>query len=76
MKPIKVEQKNLEEAVNSGPTSIQVGNKKFLLMEIEEVNKNDGYVVSEPEEESKLLEALNEYNPILSEKEINKSLRS
>lgn len=75
MKPIKIEQEGLKEAIKSGKTYIQVGNKKFLLVEVEEVNKNDFYVVSDKEEETKLLEALNKYNPILSEEEMNKSLR-
>ena len=75
MKPIKIEQEGLKEAIKSGKSYIQVDNKKFLLVEVEEVNKNDFYVVSDKEEETKLLEALNKYNPILSEEEMNKSLR-
>ena len=74
MKPIKIEQENLKEAINNGPTYIQVGNKNFMLLEIEDINKNDGYLVTDPVEESKLLEALNEYNPILSEEDINNKL--
>lgn len=36
MKLIKIELENLKEAVNKGPTFIQVDNKKYMLMEIEE----------------------------------------
>lgn len=43
-------------------------------MEIEEVDEDGSYVVSDSVEESKLLEAMNEYNPILSEKEVNEML--
>lgn len=75
MKPIRIEEENLKEAINNGPAYIQVGDKKFMLMEIEQVGKDDSYVVSDPAEESKLLEAMNEYNPILSEKEISKKLK-
>jgi len=76
MKPIKIEQKDLKEAINNGHSYIQVDNKKYLLLEIEEVNRNDNcYVVSDPAEEKKLLEALKNYNPILSEEEINETLR-
>jgi len=74
MKPIRIEEENLKKAVNNGPTYIQVGDKIFMLIEIEEVDKNGSYVVTDPVEESKLFEAMNEYNPILSEKEINERL--
>jgi len=74
MKPIRIEEENLKEAVNNGPAYIQVGDKTFMLMEIEEVDEDGSYVVSDPVEESKLLEAMNEYNPILSEKEVNERL--
>lgn len=74
MKPIKIEEENLKEAVNNGPTVIQVGDRTFMLMEIEEIDEDGRYVASDPVEEAKLLEAINEYNPILSEKEINERL--
>lgn len=71
MKYIKIDQENLNNAVKSGLTYIEVANKKFMLMEIEEVNSVESYLVTDPVEESKLLEALNDYNPILSNKEID-----
>ena len=75
MKPIKVEHEDLKRTIQNGHSYIEVDNKKYLLLEVEEVNKNDCYTVSDPIERSKLLEALNQHNPILSDEEINKMLR-
>ncbi|OZU87627.1 hypothetical protein CIL03_16190 [Virgibacillus indicus] len=75
MKPIKVEQENLKEAIKNGQSYIQVDDKKYLLLEVDEINQNENYVVSDPVEEKKLLDALNKHNPILTEDEINKMLK-
>jgi hypothetical protein len=45
-------------------------------MEVEDVSNDDCYEVTDPEGEKKIMEALNENNPILSEEEIKKMLES
>ncbi|PWA09261.1 hypothetical protein DCC39_13475 [Pueribacillus theae] len=74
MKPIIVDNKDIKMAIQSGHSYIQVGNRKFLLMEVEEVNEGDCYNVTDPEEEKQLRLALEGDNPVLSEEEINKML--
>lgn len=74
LEPIKVDHKGLEKAIQSGDAYIQVGEQKYLLMEVNEVYETDYYEVTDPEEERKLMKALYEDNPILSEEEINKLL--
>lgn len=70
MKPKKINNKQLKEEIESGNNYIQVGNQKYLLMEVNEVYKCDSYQVTNTEEEEKLLKALHDYNPILSDAEI------
>jgi len=70
MKPIKLNYKGLEKEIEAGNTYVQVGNQKYLLMEVNEVYGNDSYQVTNPEKEEKLLKALKEENPILSDDEI------
>jgi len=74
MKPIKLNHKELEREIELGNTYIQVGNQKYLLMEVNEVYGSDSYQVTDPEEEKKLLKALNEKNPILTDRDIQKML--
>lgn len=74
MEPLKVNDKNVKKAIQSDTPYIQVGNRKFLLIEIEEVNNINGYEVNDPVEAEKLLAALNDENPLLSEDEINEML--
>ena len=69
MKPLKINHKGLEKEIGAGNTYIEVGNRKFLLMEVNEVYDNNSYQVTDLEEE-KLLKALKEENPILSDDEI------
>ncbi len=76
MEPIRIDQDEVKKAIKSAHSYIQVGKRKYLLMEVEEVSKDDGYLVTDPNEEKKLLEALEEDNPILSEEEIKKMLES
>lgn len=75
MKPIKVDHKDIRDAVKTGNSYIQVGERKFLLMEVEEANDGADYEVTNPEEEKQLLHALDGDNPILSKEEINNMLR-
>ncbi|MDQ1000625.1 hypothetical protein QFZ28_001025 [Neobacillus niacini] len=74
MKPIKVEDEEFKRAVYSGESYFQVGDRKFILFEVEQINEPNVYEVVDPEEEQKLLEALKSDNPVLSEEEINRML--
>lgn len=76
MEPIKIEHDDIEKAIQFGNSYIQVGKRKFLLLEVEEVSSNDCYEVTNPEEEKQLMAALNKNNPILSEEEIKKMLEN
>lgn len=76
MEPIRIEQDDIKKAIQSGHSYIQVGKRKYLLMEVEEVHNDDCYQVTDPEEEKQLLEALEGDNPILSEEELKKMLES
>ncbi|MFT8320167.1 MAG: hypothetical protein ABF649_04610 [Bacillus sp. (in: firmicutes)] len=76
MKPIIVEQDDIKKAIQSGHSYIQFGKRKFLLMEVEDISNDDCYEVTDPEEEKQLMNALDENNPILTEKEIKKMLES
>ena len=74
MEPIKIEDNEVKKAIQSGHPYIQVDAKKYLLMELEEVNEYASYIVTDPEEENHLIAALDEKNPILTEDEIKKML--
>lgn len=74
MEPIKIENEDIKKAIESSQPYIQVGTRRFLLLEIEDINNLDCYEVTDPEEEKRLVEALNENNPILSDEEIKKML--
>ncbi|MGM0828999.1 MAG: hypothetical protein ACQEU4_12295 [Bacillota bacterium] len=55
MEPIRIDQDDLKRAIQSGLSYIQVGKRKYLLMEVEEVSHDDGYQVTDPDEEKQLL---------------------
>jgi len=75
MKPIKIEDKELKEAIYSGNCYLEVGKRKFMLFEVDEINESNVYHVIDKSEESEILDALNEENnPILSEEEISRML--
>ncbi|HBW38070.1 hypothetical protein [Desulfosporosinus sp. BICA1-9] len=74
MKAIKIQNKDVLEAVNSGLPYIEIGNRKFLLFEVEQYPDTNVYEVTDTEEEQLLLEALEGDNPILSDLEIDKIL--
>lgn len=74
MEPIRIDQVDVKKAIQSGHSYIQVGKRKYLLMEVEAVSNDEGYQVTDPDEEKQLLKALEEDNPILSEEEIKKML--
>lgn len=74
MKPLKVDDEDILKAVNSGLPYIEIGNRRFLLFEVEQISETGVYEVTDVEEERLLLEALEEYNPILSDAEIDEML--
>jgi hypothetical protein len=74
MKAIKIQNKDVLEAVNSGSPYIEIANRKFLLFEVEQYPDTNVYEVTDTEEEQLLLEALEGDNPILSDLEIDKIL--
>lgn len=76
MEPVRIEDDDIKKAIQSGHSYIQVGKRKFLLLEVEEVKNDDCYEVTDSDEEKRLMAALNENNPILSEEEIKKMLEN
>lgn len=79
MKAIKIENQDILEAVKSGSSYVEIGNRKFLLVEVEQYPDHDDanvYEVTDNEEKRLLLEALKGDNPILSDSEIDKVLGS
>jgi hypothetical protein len=72
VKPIKVENEDLKRAVNLGEPYIQVDNRKFLLIEVDQIREPNVYEVTDPKEEKQLFKALEKNNPILSDEEIDK----
>ncbi|WP_413058867.1 hypothetical protein [Sporosarcina sp. 179-K 3D1 HS] len=71
VEPIKIEDHEVKKAIQSGHPYIQVDAKKYLLMEVEEVNDYASYIVTDQYEEQQLRAALDKTNPILTDKEIN-----
>lgn len=75
MKPIKIIDQVLKNAISSGDYYLEVGKRKYMLFEVEEVTESNVYHVTDQEEENEIVEALNEEkNPVLSEEEISKML--
>ena len=58
MKLIKLENDELSKVVIDGDLYIQVGSRKFMLFEVEEMGQSDYYEIADPEEEKLLLEAM------------------
>ncbi|NWQ39726.1 hypothetical protein MLOOGBEN_03295 [Bacillus sp. EB106-08-02-XG196] len=75
MEQIIVENEEIIKAVNSGQSYFQIGDRLFMLFEVDLINEPNVYEVSDSEEERKLLESLENDNPILSEGEIKRMLR-
>jgi hypothetical protein len=74
MKPVKIDNEEVRKAINAGNGYIQIDGRKFLLLEVEEISdsaENSTYMVTNPEEEKQLLQAVKEDNPILSDREID-----
>ena len=70
MKLIKLENKELSKAVADGDAYIQIGSRKFLLLEVEEVRQPEYYEVTDPEEEKQLQESMQGENPSYSTQEV------
>lgn len=74
MKPIKIDNLAMKKVIQSNNSYIQVGERIFLLTEVENVKNTNCYEVTDPQEEKRLLQALNDANPVLSEEEITNIL--
>lgn len=74
MKPIKIDNLAMKKVIQSDNSYIQVGERIFLLTEVENVKNTNCYEVTDPQEEKRLLQALNDANPVLSEEEITNIL--
>lgn len=74
MKLLKFNNEELSNAITSGDTYIQIGNRKFMLFEVEEVSQSGLYEVTDPEEEMLLLDAMNADNPSLFKQEVLEQL--
>ena len=60
--------------ISHGDTYIQVGGRKFMLFEVEEVSQSGYYEITDSEEEKLLLESMKEHNPSLSTQEVLEQL--
>lgn len=74
MRILKVDHDEINKAVRDGDTYLQIGNRKFMLFEVEEVSQSGFYEVTDSEEESLLLEAMNGDNPSLPKQEVLEQL--
>ena len=74
MKAIKVENEEIKKAICSGDVYIQIENRKFLLLEVDEMKGSNRYEVTDPDEETQLLNALRFDNPVVDDEEINRIL--
>jgi hypothetical protein len=69
MKVVKVDNEELSQAISAGDAYIQVGNRKFMLFEVEEVYQTE-YYEADSVEELLLREAMDSENPSLTKKEV------
>jgi hypothetical protein len=74
MKPIEIQNEDIRNAICSGDSYILIGDRKFLLFEVDQIREPNVYEVTDAEEEKVLLKALESKNPILSDEEIHKML--
>ncbi|WP_456277510.1 hypothetical protein [Bacillus sp. AK128] len=72
MKPIKIVSEELKNALNDREPYIQVGERKFLLMEVQQIREPNVYEVTDSDEKALLERALQKGNRILSDEEIDK----
>jgi hypothetical protein len=71
MKPIKIKNREMIEAITLGEAYIEVNNRKFMLYEVQHIIGSDIYEVQDEEEKKLLNKALHEENPLLSEHDID-----
>lgn len=74
MKAIKIENRDIINAITSGDSYIEIDSRKFMLFEVEHIQDPGTYEVTDPEEKKLLLEALEGDNPILSDEDVDKML--
>jgi hypothetical protein len=74
MKPIEIQNEDIRKAICSGDSYILIGDRKFLLFEVDQIGEPNVYEVTDADEEKALLQALESINPILSDEEIHKML--
>ncbi len=74
MKLLKLNNEELSNAITSGDTYVQIGSRKFMLFEVDEISQSGNYEVTNPEEEMLLLDAMNVDNPSLSRQEVLEQL--
>ena len=71
MKPIKIKNPEMIEAITLGDAYIEVNNRKFMLYEVQHIIGSDTYEVQDEEEIKLLNKALHEENPLLSEHDVD-----
>ena len=71
MKPIKIKNREMIEAITLGEAYIEVNNRKFMLYEVQHIIGSDTYEVQDEEEKKLLNKALHEENPLLSEHDVD-----
>ncbi len=71
---LKLNNEELSNAITSGDTYIQIGSRKFMLFEVDEISQSGSYEVTDPDEEMLLLDAMNADNPSLSKQEVLEQL--
>jgi hypothetical protein len=74
MKLFKLNNEELSNAITSGDTYIQIGSRKFMLFEVDEISQSGSYEVTDPDEEVLLLDAMNTDNPSLTKQEVLEQL--
>lgn len=74
MKLLKLNNKELSDAITTGDTYIQIGSRKFMLFEVDEISQSGNYEVTDSEEEMLLLDAMKADNPSLSKQEVLEQL--
>lgn len=74
MRLIKIEDREMINAITSGEAYIEIDNRKFMLFEVQQALEPDRYEVKDEEEKKLLLEALEGDNPILTDADVDAML--
>lgn len=74
MKLLKLNNEELTNAITNGDSYIQIGSRKFMLFEVDEISPSGNYEVTDSEEEMLLLDSMNADNPSLSKQEVLEQL--